>query len=224
MGWKVFTIIISPSSNIEFDHLLGQLNLPDLQPAAEDSMNRAIYPDQGKIYIGHVQNCLVITDFYLPEINLTSEISPMEAILIQEFPNAEICTLVLHSTVNFWGYSIIQNGIKVRARAGSADTGTTLDFGTALQEELPLLEKSSIDEDGNRLYIIDGETYMEDQVGENLVFDVASRYFGAPLDRLEEEVFFGATMKGFSYFIPQKQRIRVVAKPMFVSNPWWKFW
>jgi len=214
MGWKLFAIIISPKPDLPVAELLAMLQLPNLQPANPLAFETAIYPKAGQLYIGKVNDALVITDYTLSDSCIKKELSPVEQVLTQAFPNAEICSMVLHSAVNYWGYSIVRNGQKIRARASSSDDGTYLEVGNPLPEEEDLLAKSTTDEAGNRLYNLNGDIYTEDCVGENFVFSIASRYFGTPLDQLDE-AGFGTLLEGYSYNIPTAQKAK---------TPWWKFW
>jgi hypothetical protein len=125
----------------------------------------------------------------------------IEKTLSRIFPNSEICSIVLHSAVNLWGYAVTQNGQIIRARAGSADDGTFVEIGEPLEEEKELLSKSKLDDNGNRIYFLNDsldEPFNEDQVGENYVFSICKRYFGEELDRADD-LLFETTLTGYSF-------------------------
>ena len=122
-----------------------------------------------------------------------------ERMLTSFFPDTEICALVLHSVVNFWGYSISKNNEKIRVRAGSAESGTFIEHGDVIEEEKALFAKSEIT-NGKRLFHFDDmpdEYFTDDQVGENFVFDISKRYLGEQLDADEE--LFETELKGFQF-------------------------
>jgi hypothetical protein len=156
--------------------------------------------------------------------------SETEKILKRTFPNSEICSIVLQSTVNLWAYSVIKNGQKIRTRAGSADDGTFIEIGEPLEEEKNLLNKSTVDNEGNRTYLLEDfpdEQFTEDQVGENFVFAICSRYFGEQLDSADD-VLFETLLTGYSYshadtHQPDAQQL-AYKESVSKVKPWWKFW
>jgi hypothetical protein len=72
------------------------------------------------------------------------------------------------------------------------DSGTVLDFGNPVREELELLSRSTLNSKGEREYRLgrNEEVDREDQVGENFVFELVKRYTGKKLD--EDDDFFEA--------------------------------
>lgn len=159
----------------------------------------AIYPDADKIFIGTYKSNLIISVNNLPFEFFSKSLSALEEKFITLFPNSEICALSLNSVINHWGYAIIKDGKKIRARTGDADNGTTLDFGEPVQEELELLSKSKIEDSGQRRYYFEkdfNEAYFEDQVGENFVFEIFKRYTGTKLD-YDDELLFETNFNGF---------------------------
>lgn len=90
---------------------------------------------------------------------------------------------------------------KIRARAGNSDDGTFVEIGEPLDEEKELLSKSKLDENGNKVYVLDefpDETFSEDQVGENFVFLICKRYFDQELDSAHD-LLFKTTLAGYQY-------------------------
>ena len=227
MGWKTSTIIITPRPDLPFESLLNSLGLTDLKRIDDEPFETALNPGGNKVYIGSYKDSLIISVPEIPTSFLTENISDAEKILISECPGAEICAITLHSVVNFWGYSIIKNGQKIRARAGASDDGTFLEYGAPLPEEEALLSKSTIDDHGNRIYLLDefpGEPFAEDQVGENFVFEISSRYFGAPLDSADE-LLFETMLTGYHFSNNSKPNRDSSSKGIQLKNkPWWKFW
>lgn len=199
MGWKMSTIIINSDKEFDEKELLKDLGYNNVQSIAKEAFDVVLNPDEGVAYIGTHKGNTILCISTLPMTFLEPSLSEGENVLIDYFPNTEICALMLHSVVNFWGYVLIKNGKKVRARGGSADTGTMLDYGEPLEEELELLSKSKIDEDGNRVYLFeeDEEPYEESQVGENFVFDLSKRYFGVEFTGDDE--LYETQLKGFSF-------------------------
>jgi hypothetical protein len=132
-----------------------------------------------------------------------TEASERERRLLSLFPIGEICSVVLQSVINIWGFSLIKDGKKIRVKSGNADTGTTVDAGQPLDQELELLSKARINPDGTRYYQFGDDVYNEDQVGENFVFQIYSRYTGIPLDQ-DDELLFETSFAGYKIF-PSKR-------------------
>lgn len=230
MGWKASTIVITKPSHINNEELLTKLGLKNLTKIQDEPFEVAIYPKDNTAYIGTYKNNLIICEPKLPMQFFEDNETEIEKILVNEFPTSEICSIVLHSVVNLWGYSIIKNGKKLRARAGSFDDGTFVEIGEPLDEEKELLSKSTIDQNGKRTYIfedVDDEPMTEDQVGENFVFAIWKRYFDEELDRADDSLF-ETILTGYSYNDKLKQQPSISQKNVDTkpnnNKPWWKFW
>jgi hypothetical protein len=201
MGWKASTIIIHKPTQVDNEQLLKELGFEGLTKIEDEPFEVAINPDDYKVYIGLYKDNLLICAPDIPKQFFEDIETQTEATLKQKFPNSEICSIILHSGVNLWGYSVIKNGYKLRERAGSSDDGTFVELGEPLDEEKELLSKSTINDEGKRTYIfedIDDEPMTEDQVGENFVFAVCKRYFGEELDRADD-LLFETTLQGYAY-------------------------
>lgn len=198
MGWKAFSILIKPAINIRHEILLQTLGVSKFVKIDDEPYEIAIYPDRGNIFIGSYKDTLIISNFDLPQLFFDIGLTEIEKKLITIFPDSEICAVSLHSGVNLWAYAIIRKGKKIRARMGDADNGTTLDFGEPLQEEQDLLSKSTLNDNGQREYYLNNsnESYTEDQVGENFVFDIYKRYTGKSLDA-NDELLFETILSGY---------------------------
>lgn len=232
MGWKASTIIIHKPTQVDNLELLKDLGFNNLTKIDNEPFEVAINPDDNRVYIGTYKDNLLVCAPDIPMQFFEDNETLTEKTLNRIFPNSEICSIVLHSTVNLWGYSVTKNGQKIRARAGSADDGTFVELGEPLDEEKELLSKSKIDENGNRIYLFDDfpdEPLSEDQVGENFVFSVCKRYFDEELDSADE-LLFDTTLTGYKYGKvshttpnPKVENVENETK-IDKTKPWWKFW
>ncbi len=225
MGWKCSTLIISNvSGEIDYKEVLESIGFSNIEEKSDEPYEIAIYPDNGTIFIGKYKNNLLICESEMAFNCLRPEISKTEQLLIEKFPASEICALSLHSVVNHWGYSIIKNKNKIRARNGDAESGTILDFGEIMEEEKDLLKKSELDSNGNRIYILEDfpdDKMTEDQIGEEFVFEISKRYFGERIDSNDE--LFEINLK--AYQIINKPKLKTINKKQTEkANKWWKFW
>lgn len=229
MGWKTFSILVKPATEISHEVILKTLGFSDFRKIDDQPYEVAIYPDTNKIYIGNYQDTLLISEFNLPELFFSEGLSETENNLINLFPDAEIGAVSLHSGTNYWAYAIINNGKKIRARMGDSDNGTTLDYGEPLEEEIDLLSKSYLDKNGNRLYVFEDhpdELYTEDQVGENFVFEIYKRFTGESLDS-NDDLLFDTILSGYQISKARKTFSAVEQTPVIKATKaksWWKFW
>ncbi|MEO8712887.1 MAG: hypothetical protein ABI405_12220 [Parafilimonas sp.] len=229
MGWKAFVIIVNNPLQIDNESLLRELGFKNLTKIEDEPFEVAIYPKDNAIYIGNYKDNLLICESNAPMQFFEDAQTKTEKVLTKQFPISEICSIVLHSVVNLWGYSIIKDGQKIRARAGSAEDGTFVDIGEPIEEEAELFSKATINENGVRTYLfedIDDEPMTEDQVGENFVFAIWKRYFGEELDRADD-LLFETILTGYSYDNNTKKIDSTEQKNTsgkIDQKPWWKFW
>lgn len=219
MGWKSFIIVIGSDKDVDEEKLLGDLGYNNILIGEAEAFESAIYPKEDMLYIGKYNGNTIICSQALSSQFLVKSVTKNEKVLASYFPDAEICALVLHSSVNFWGYSVSKNDSKLRARSGSSDEGTTLDFGEPLEQEKNLLQKAQIDKHGNRTYTFDHDpkdVMTEDQVGEEFVFELASRYFNRRLDQ-SDDLLFETNLKGFWLSSAVESKISSPKKP----RSWW---
>lgn len=223
MGWKSSTIIIASRKEVNELELLSNLGFNNLKEIESEPFEVAINPDDGKIYIGKYKGNLLICTQNLPMTFLEETVSLGEKVISKYFPKTEICSLVLHSVVNLWGYSVSKDTKKIRVRVGTSDDGTIIDYGEPLEQELYLLSKSKVEKDGRRIYYLDefpDEALEEDQVGENFVFELANRYIGQNLD-MADDLLFETELKGYEFsnsITNKKRQVSQEGKP----NKWFK--
>lgn len=220
MGWKASFLIIHRPERDADELLLTEIGFRELKKIEDDCFESVIDPEDNRVHIGSYQNNIIICDSNIPLQFFEEGESETELRFKQLFPDSEICAIILHSAVNLWGYAVIMSGTKVRARAGSADDGTFVEFGQPLAEEEQLFSKSTRNESGERVYAFDdfpNELFSEDQVGENFVFRICNRYFGDDLDCANEQLFQ-------TNFISYKYSGISKESPNNISKPWWKFW
>lgn len=229
MGWKASMIIVHKPSRQADEQLLREIGFKGLAAVDKQPVEAVINPDANKVYLGMYNDNLLICDAGVPLQFFENTETSAERQIAQLFPNSEICVITLHSAVNLWGYTVIQNGRKIRARAGSADDGTFIDIGAPLAEERELLAQATAGNDGTLIYKLDDfpdETFTEDQVGENFVFSVCARYFDEQLDSADE-LLFDTYLTGYSYksvtYDGNRNDLQTPPSKDKVK-PWWKLW
>jgi len=222
MGWKVSAVIINSDADVSYEEILENLRFSNFKRVEDETFNAVIYPTDNLIYFGKYRRNLIITNAELPENFITDTLCEQEKSLIELFPDSEICAVILHSVVNLWGYSIIKNGRKIRARAGSADDRTFLEFGEPIESERELLAHSELNSDGERVYVFEDfpdEELSEDQVGEEFVFEMFKKYTGVDFESDDE--LFELNLSGYSY---EDSLIKYNDSDSVSAKPWWNFW
>ncbi|TCI90580.1 DUF6928 family protein [Tenacibaculum sp. M341] len=220
MGWKVSALIVNSDKRVDEKELLSKLGFNQLKEIESKSFDEIMNPDDDEVYIGTHKGNLIICAQDFPTTFLNQVVLKGEKALTSYFPNIEICSILLHSVVNFWGYSISKNNEKIRVRGGSAESGTFIEYGNPVEQELDLLSKST-ENDGERLFSFEDdpdEVYTDDQVGENFVFEITKRYFNESLDVNDE--LLETELKGFSY---QNPTFNTVVKEEKKEQKWKKY-
>ncbi|MEM9896871.1 MAG: hypothetical protein AAF789_10915 [Bacteroidota bacterium] len=218
-------IFVASEKEIGHAVLLESLGIHQLEKVKGQPFDSVMSPGKDMIYIGTLNGNTIICTQDIPSESLDASMSPAEMEMSARFDQADIVTFVLHSTVNLWGYSIVQNGQKIRVRAGSADNGTILEYGAPLEEEKGLLSQSSINESGERVFKFDdlpNEEFTDDQVGENFVFAISANYFGEQLDHSDK--IFETEFDGYIFSRHKLALASSFDEKVTSKKPWWKFW
>jgi len=242
MGWKASMIVINSGEILPVQEVFDALGYYELRKVDKQPFEVVMNPDDDRIYLGQYKGNTIICMQDMPLESLGESVSDAERILSSQFSNTDIVTFALHSVVNLWGYSVVHNGKKLRARAGSSE-GTTIEYGEMLEEEKELFSIAKKNAKGERIFVFDDmpeEEFADDQLGENFVFDISTKYFGKSLDDCEE--LFETEFQGYT-FSKVKPVVMEPAKPqpaapvaqqptapekavevVVKKKPWWKFW
>ncbi len=242
MGWKASMIVINSEEKLPTKEVFEALGYYELSKVDKQPFEVVMNPEDDRIYVGQYNGNTIICMQDVPLESLSESVSDAEKILSSRFADTDVVTFALHSVVNLWGYSLVHNGKKLRARAGSSE-GTTVEYGEMLEEEKELFSIAKKNAKGERIFVFDDmpeEEFADDQLGENFVFDISTKYFGESLDDCEE--LFEAEFQGYTFSrvkpiveepvkaqpaepvrqpatAPEKAAEVVVKK-----KPWWKFW
>jgi hypothetical protein len=215
MGWKASMIIIENKNNFSDEEaILKALGKDDFVFSKETTLEECIHPGDNSINIGYYNGNIIICDDYqiteslekAKNLDLTKE----EKELVKLFPNSEIIMAACHSTVNYHGYSLIQNGKKTRLKTISSDEPVK-EFGQRTPEEENIY-KNSITKEGQHSWEDEHDPdyeYTEDQLMEKFTFGFAKRRLGVLIDHDEgDELQFHTS---FKKFIRSQQKIETKA-------------
>jgi hypothetical protein len=212
MGWKASCVFVNWGRQDYFEtfpeidvhrtqEVLQRLGYSGYDAAGTEVLETAIYPRNGAIYAGAFAEGFILAEDHMPAWLIAQDKSDKISgrsigtqqfahRLLELYPKARICSLVLHSVVNLWGFSWYENGKLLRTSWGAADNGLVLDYGAPLPEELQFrLQPDLMDNIGSE--------------GEELCFAVAERILGQRLDKFSLE---NITLL---HFVPMKMKRRL---------------
>lgn len=176
MGWKASCIFVNqrePGYLGTFPkhdpalarELVAALPVPPHVALERTNLELAMDPDPGRLFVGAYPGGAVICEFDLAQSCIAPTPPPVIRALSKHYAGAPILAITLHSVVNLYGYAYFEVGKLRRARAGTDGGEPFLGVGEPLPEELPLLRDNAC--------------------GEEIVFAIADRYFGAPIDEVD---------------------------------------
>ena len=199
MGWNTSLIIIENKENYSNENeLLKSLGFNDFQQKENTTFDEILNPNDNQIGIGYYNGNLIICDGYLLTNKSLEESENLNLVeyeksLVKIFPKSEIVTVSCVSSVNFHGYSLIQNGEKKRLKF--VDAEMKQEFGNRFEEENEIY-KNSYEESGKLLWKDENDEddfFTEDQLMEDFTFKVAKRRLGVQIDLDEAEDLFEKT-------------------------------
>jgi hypothetical protein len=197
MGWNTSLIIIENKKNYSNEiELLKSLGFENFEQKENATFDEILNPQENQIGIGYYNGNLIICDGYLLTTKSIEEsknlnLADYEKSLIKIFPKSEIVTVSCVSSVNFHGYSLIQNGEKKRLKIVAEEMKQ--EFGNRFEEEIEIYKKSY--EENEQLLWKDenDDFYTEDQLMEDFTFKVAKRRLGVEIATEEADAFFENT-------------------------------
>lgn len=179
------------------------------------------YPSENVVTIGAYEKAVIITDQVVYDC-FDDRDHPFFKQALSIFPDGTLCMIILHSVVNLYGYALYENGQLVREFAGCADDGITHEFGEPLPEERDAFSKSK-NVDGERVFLVEYDGTIEevshDGYGENLVFEVASRFYGEKVDQPVSDHLWPEALQGEAI---DKKPASKGPEPKKSEVPWWQ--
>jgi hypothetical protein len=199
MGWNTSLIIIENKENYSIENeLLKSLGFDYFEQKLNTTFDEILNPKDNQIGIGYYNGNLIICDGYLLTTKSLEESKNLNLVdyeksLVKMFPKSEIVTVSCVSSVNFHGYSLIQNGIKNRLKYVAEEMKQ--EFGNRFEEEIEIYKNSYL-EDGKLLWKDENDEddfFTEDQLMEDFTFKVAKRRLGIQIDMEDGEDLFQNT-------------------------------
>jgi len=141
---KLYLIIITNAINTSISNVKSDLGLSNLVPGNEISLFKAQYNGKG-ICIGKYNDKILIVSQEKVFNFYDKAISSFEKQICDLFPNSEITVLTLYSTVDLYGYAIIEKGVRQRIKSG-ADNDVYIDYGNKIKEEDDIAKEKIFDD------------------------------------------------------------------------------
>lgn len=163
-----------------------------------------LWPHARRIGVGVYERGALVVHSSLLDDCLSADSHGVTEAMLEFFPDGTFLALGLHSVVNFFGYTQIEQG-RVTRRFGGAEDHLDADLGVPLAEEIPHFERSTV-RDGMRYFVtpaLPDEEIDAPAYGEELVMALSPRLFGKPLRDLDGPI---------------------VTIPYFAQKPWWRRW
>jgi hypothetical protein len=189
MAWNKYYIVVANQQKATPIEILTKLGLTDYKPAGDAYFFQTNKSDD--LFIGTYGDKLIIANPDLTYSFFTAEPSDVEKRFVTAFPSSEIAAFAENSTVGEFGYSLIDNGQRVRVKHG-CDGETYVDIGETLPEEQEILAGRIFDQeelDEMR------EDMDKDEVQNVIAFEaswrtpaqISKRYFGDRIDNLDTD-------------------------------------
>jgi hypothetical protein len=162
-----------------------------------------LWPPSSLIAAGAYERGALVVHRSLLDECMRADDHPVTKELLRMYPDGTFVSFGLHSVVNYFGYTVIDQG-RVR-RFGGAEDHLDEDVGDLLPEEIGHFENSTV-RDGMRYFTspeFPGEEFDAPAYGEDLIMSITARLFGRPLNRLQESP---------------------ITVPYFRRRPWWQVW
>jgi hypothetical protein len=218
MGFKASFIIVENAENQHDEtSILNALGFADFGFDSEVFFEECMYPRDEGVYIGYYRGNLIVCNEDLPTGFFANRVIGREKQLTALFPDREIMAVMCHSVVNYHGYALSKDGVKLRTKQIAHDSPLQ-EFGERLEEENAIYATSTKDENGANFWKnYNGQNYdcTEDQLMEDFTFGVAKRLLGVMISTGEDEELFFETP--FRKFV-KKEKTEVEASSHLTVN------
>lgn len=144
MAWNKYYIFINPIVNTDISNILLQLNLSHYKPLRQVPFHQTNKPKT--LFAGFFNSVLLLVHPELPFEFFHKSPTETEKRLTSVFPDAEIGVIFENGTVNMFGFTLIQNGKRIRMKNG-CEGEIYNDEGEQLPEEKEMLSETIFCED-----------------------------------------------------------------------------
>jgi hypothetical protein len=189
MAWNKYYIVVTDQQGATPTETLTKLSLIGYQPAGEANFLQTNKSDD--LFIGAYKDKLIIADPDLTYGFFSAEPSDIEKKFAAAFPSSEIVALAENSTVGEFGYTIINNGQRIRVKHG-CDGEIYTDIGEPLPEEQTILaghifDPGELDEMREDMDEEEVQNMVAFEASWRTPAEISKRYFGDIIDNLDTD-------------------------------------
>jgi len=141
--WKFYLIIISNTLNLNTNQVAEKLGL---KVKVSNPINFLSAQKSEGISIGIINDNIVIVSDELVFDFFEKDAKKAELEFVKLFSESKVTVLVANSTVNLYGFCLIENSKRIRVKSG-ADGEIYVDFGKPLSYELQLSAQKIFSDD-----------------------------------------------------------------------------
>lgn len=190
MEWQACGILINNPPEISNEEIMTALGISFEKPESNPLIE--VINTENRICFGRYKRNIIIS-MPLKTISLVIDEGEQRNTKLQSiFPTSEIFCFLLQSENDTYGYVVFRDKKLIRFKAGNNIIKVMADEGEPLEEELELLSKSELKEEGKRIFYFDDSperTFTDEQISEQFIFNIFKRYTGERLDKDETLLF-----------------------------------
>lgn len=194
MGIKKSLLIVEGKPKCSTFELVQSFGFENITFQDNDSMSNYINPEPNFVAVAYWNNFTVIAHETLPFSMIEQDFARRrffhEITLRRYFESRNTLAVLLHSVTNTYGMSL--NKDKKHSQLYGYHGSSPWTYGEKTQIQLDYLKSSYKNTNGEVIYLIDGEKYTHDQIGEDIILWNIEEFVGKPsgyLYDLEAEIF-----------------------------------
>jgi hypothetical protein len=189
MAWNKYYIVVTNQQEANPIDIVNKLGLTAFNQSGSASFFETNKSDD--LFIGTYGDKLVIANPDLTYGFFANEPSEIEEKFVNAFPSSEIAALAENSTVGEFGYTLIDNGKRVRVKHG-CDGEIYVDIGKKLPEELEILagqlfDPEELDEMREDMDEDEVQNMIEFEASWRVPAQISKRYFINRIDNLDAD-------------------------------------
>ena len=189
MAWNKYYIVVTNQQGATPTDILSKLSLTDYQSAGDANFHQT--NKSADLFIGNYKDNLVIANPDLTYGFFAAEPTDIEKRFVAAFPFSKIAALAENSTVGEFGYSLIDNGQRIRVKHG-CDGEIYTDIGEKLAEEEEILaghifDPEELDEMREDMHEDEVQNMVSFEASWRTPAQISKRYFGDIIDNLDTD-------------------------------------
>jgi hypothetical protein len=136
MASNFYFVFVKKKNEVDLKDFLDYIGYGDYSESEQVDIWGTSKPKT--LFIGEYNNYLIFSDDKIPISFCNKEPTEIEKKFIMKFPDTEIAAFILNESVGFFGYTIIENGIRKKLKHGY-DGEIHDNIGDILPQEIEML-------------------------------------------------------------------------------------